>query len=174
MKRIAVLAALAALSPIFAAEFPLDGTFQKSSLKAQIPFGWNKNLTPKVQGLDVGVCKLFEKDGKRFFSVKSAAKTIPFYTNKSFPVKAGEKITMQATVSGKGKIILRAYGYGEKNKYLTTLTLCKPAEASAGKVEGFSILPANSKVIAVRMVFDVYPNSEITISDIKAGATEQK
>ena len=174
MKRIAVIAALAALSPIFAAEIPLNGDFKKSSLNAPTPFSWVKNLSPKIQGPDAGVTKLFEKDGKRFFNVKSASKQIPFYNGIPFAVKPGEKITMSATVSGKGKIVFHAYGYGEKNKYLTTLPLGKPAEASAGKVQGSAILKADTKVKAVRMAFVIYPNSDINISDIKAETTEQK
>ncbi len=115
MKKLIILAIISAAVSLLAAEaINLNKNFAADA--KGVPSGWQLNKGPDF--LPLGTVTLVPGEmGQNSVRMVSNGKEVHYFYNKKFATKAGEKITIRAKISGKGRVALGGYFYGEKSKW---------------------------------------------------------
>ena len=166
-KLVLTVTALTAVVSLSAADLKINGDFKGSKIGNSAPAGWTKNFS---KDKDIGATSVVkgEKDGEFAIQVKTTKKVTPFYSG-PFNAVAGDTVKISAKVKGKGKIQLAYYAYGPTYLASKGGPLIAVQEKSAEYESKIVITEApKGKISAVRIVFQVYPDSDMTVSDVKA------
>lgn len=177
---IAALAVILAAGSLLAGEkVEINGEFKQLNPEKTAPDGWIKNFAnkPDIGTLEVVPAREIDENAVRITTTKLHT---PIYTKKSYPVKPGDTIIMEADVKGKGGAGLHVNFY-DKTGFIATRQLAgvraKPDKFT--KLKGsYTVEPAytvkrkgetvEAVPTAVRFVFMAGPNSEIVVENVEA------
>ncbi len=168
MKKLVLTAAvLTAAVSLTAADLKINGDFKGSKIGNEAPAGWAKNF-PKDK--DIGATSVVkgEKDGAFAIQIKTTKKVTPFYSG-PFNAVAGDTVKITAKVKGKGSIQLAYYAYGP-NYLISKASPAIAIQEKASEYESKLVITEapKGKISAVRIVFQALPDSDVTVSDVKA------
>jgi hypothetical protein len=183
---IAALAVILSAGSLLAGEkVEINGEFKQLNPEKTAPAGWVKNYSGNP---DIGLFEVVPARDKDENAVRITTTKVhtPIYTAKSYPVKPGDTVKMEADVKGNGSSGLYVYLY-DKTGFIVTRKLAggKVSPDNFAKHKGRFTVEQVYKVkrkgetvetvpTAVRFVFAAFPNSEIVFENVEAEIESEK
>ena len=153
----------------WSADWTIGGDFKNESLWEQNKGEWNKPW---------GSFK-FEKaaDGATLVKVTAAKASTPLCNRKTrFPVKLGDKIQVEVTVKGTGKVEFGLYSYGSSGGFSGSFIQTAPVTAEFSTLKATFTIAKTRNVMPdyVVVAFGAAANSDLTVSNIAARAGRRR
>lgn len=173
-KSLLIIASFSFAALTFAAELPVNGTFQGSSIGAELPKDWLVNTSI---GKAIGVTEVIpgKEDNSFALTIKTTTRETPVYTLKAFPASAGQTLKISAEVEGKGPFHFACYFYNGSSYIGTTYG---QYQISAGtKTASDTIQITNFKgkkgTTHIRLAIEALPKADLIFRNIKAELLDQ-
>ena len=156
-------------------ELKINGEFK--NVKGNLPEGWvqNKFGRPKLYG----TVEIVKESEENLLKITSDEKTLHVFTGKYYTAKAGDKIELKIKAKGKGKAIIGIYTYTAKHwagsEYKSFTLTDKEIEIKfVFTIKNAKIKNKVLEVAKIRVTVGTYPNSTMTISEVKAEILDEK
>lgn len=166
MKKILMILAAIAMSPLFAGEdLPINGEFK--TVKDNMPEGWVYNTSTKP----TGTLEMVKVDDKNAIKFNAQSSDVHTYFNKNLPAAPGERYEIEAKFTGKGKVGVGLYFYDAKGAWISGDFNVKVDLDGTAEVKRIIDIPApkDGKTVAlIRIAVIAYKGTDATLTEVEA------
>ena len=173
-KPLLIIASFSFAALAFAAELPVNGTFQGAAIGAELPKDWLLNTSI---GNAIGVTEVVpgKEDNSFALAMKTTTRETPVYTLKAFPASTGQTLKISAEVEGKGPFHFACYFYNGSSYLGTTYGQYQISTGTRMVSDTIKItdFKGEKATTHIRLAIEALPKADLIIRNFKAELLDQ-